>query len=206
MCRVLESYVMRRMVVHATTKNYNNLYTSLILNQVCDADTLSKRLLEADDSTSYVPSDADLENGFKYSKLYNLQTRGILYLIESGIRPSNSATVLLGFDGYSLEHLIPKKWRNNWEAMQTEELAKERDSKLLTLGNLAIITQSLNASIRDANWATKKTGKKNKPGLIICADGLLTLSDALNKDDWNECEIEARAQWLFTQARNLWKL
>lgn len=108
LCRVLESYVMRRMVVHATTKNYNNLYTSLILNQVCDADTLSKRLLEAEDSTSYVPSDADLENGFYFSKLYNLQTRGILYLIESGIRPANSATILLGFDGYSLEHLIPK--------------------------------------------------------------------------------------------------
>lgn len=90
--------------------------------------------------------------------------------------------------------------------MQTEELAKERDSKLLTLGNLAIITQSLNASIRDANWATKKTGKKNKLGLNICADGLLTLSDALEKDDWNESEIDARAQWLFTQARNLWKL
>lgn len=206
LCRVLESYVMRRMVVHATTKNYNNLYTSLILNQVCDADTLSKRLLEAEDSTSYVPSDADLENGFYFSKLYNLQTRGILYLIESGIRPANSATILLGFDGYSLEHLIPKKWRNNWEPLQTEELAKERDSKLLTLGNLAIITQSLNASIRDANWATKKTGKKNKLGLNICADGLLTLSDALEKDDWNESEIDARAQWLFTQARNLWKL
>lgn len=206
LCRVLESYVMRRMVVHATTKNYNNLYTSLILNQVCDADTLSKRLLEAEDSTSYVPSDADLENGFYFSKLYNLQTRGILYLIESGIRPANSATILLGFDGYSLEHLIPKKWRNNWEPLQTEELAKERDSKLLTLGNLAIITQSLNASIRDANWATKKTGKKNKLGLNICADGLLTLSDALEKDGWNESEIDARAQWLFTQARNLWKL
>lgn len=206
LCRVLESYVMRRMVVHATTKNYNNLYTSLILNQVCDADTLSKRLLEADDSTSYVPSDADLENGFYFSKLYNLQTRGILYLIESGIRPANSATILLGFDGYSLEHLIPKKWRNNWEPLQTEELAKERDSKLLTLGNLAIITQSLNASIRDANWATKKTGKKNRLGLNICADGLLTLSDALEKDDWNESEIDSRAQWLFTQARNLWKL
>lgn len=206
LCRVLESYVMRRMVVHATTKNYNNLYTSLILNQVCDADTLSKRLLEADDSASYVPSDADLENGFYFSKLYNLQTRGILYLIESGIRPANSATILLGFDGYSLEHLIPKKWRNNWEPLQTEELAKERDSKLLTLGNLAIITQSLNASIRDANWATKKTGKKNRLGLNICADGLLTLSDALEKDDWNESEIDSRAQWLFTQARNLWKL
>ena len=33
----------------------------------------------------------------------------------------------------------------------TAELAKERDSCLLTLGNLAIIPQPLNASIRDAN-------------------------------------------------------
>lgn len=205
-CRVLESYVMRRMVVHATTKNYNNLYTSLILNQIKDADSLVKRLSAGNDSTTYVPTDEELENGFKYSKLYNLQTKGILYLIESGIRPANSATALLGFDGYSLEHLMPKKWRNNWTACANDELAKERDSMLLTLGNLAIITQSLNASIRDSDWSTKKVGKKNKPGLDLCAIGLNTLSEALGKAEWNEAEIAARAQWLYGQAANLWKI
>ena len=40
---ILESYIMRRMIVHASTKNYNNLFTSLILNQVLDADTLLAR-------------------------------------------------------------------------------------------------------------------------------------------------------------------
>lgn len=205
-CRVLESYVMRRMVVHATTKNYNNLYISLILNQINDADSLVKRLSAGNDSTTFIPTDADLEEGFKYSKLYNLQTKGIIYLIESGIRPSNSATALLGFDGYSLEHLMPKKWRNKWEMCANDELVKERDSKLLTLGNLAIITQSLNASIRDSDWSTKKAGKKNKPGLDLCAIGLNTLSDALSKTEWNEAEIDARAQWLYGQAANLWKI
>ena len=29
---ILESYIMRRVVVHASTKSYNNLFTSLILN------------------------------------------------------------------------------------------------------------------------------------------------------------------------------
>lgn len=205
-CRVLESYIMRRIVVHATTKNYNRLYTSLILNQICDAKSLLDRLSNVNDSTIFVPTDTDLENGFKNTKLYNLQTKGILYFIESGIRPANSATALLGFDGYSLEHLLPKKWRNNWPACENDEAARERDSKLLTIGNLAIITQSLNASIRDSDWETKKEGKKNKPGLILCAAGLNTLKEALTKTDWNEAEIDARAHWLYEEAAKLWKL
>ena len=41
---ILESYIMRRMVVHSLTKNYNNLFTSLIRNEVLDAASLvSKR-------------------------------------------------------------------------------------------------------------------------------------------------------------------
>ena len=60
------------------------------------------------------------------------------------------------------------------------ETAKaERDRQLLTLGNLTIITQALNASIRDADWSTKKSGKNNKPGLNISAAGLATINDAL---------------------------
>lgn len=204
---VLESYIMRRLVVHATTKNYNNLFTSLILNGVLDAQTLKERLNKGSDATTYVPTNEDLLHGFQESKLINLQTRGILYFIESGIRPSRSSTALLGFSSYSLEHLLPKKWRNNWEACATQELARQRDSILLTLGNLAIIPQSLNASIRDGNWATKKAGKgPNNPGLAICAAGLSTIHDALQKEVWNESEISQRAIWLYEQAKSLWEL
>ena len=67
-------------------------------------------------------------------------------------------------------------------ACATEDDAKKRDSLLLTLGNLAIIPQALNASIRDAAWNVKKAGKgQNKPGLLLCASGLYTLHDVLQK-------------------------
>lgn len=202
---MLESYIMRRMVVHASTKNYNNLFTSLILNNVCDFETLKMRLSKGKDATTYMPSDDELLNGFRKSKLVNLQTKGILYFIESGIRSTRSSTVILGFNNYSLEHLMPKKWRNNWAPCATEELERNRDSKLLTLGNLAIITQSLNASIRDSDWATKKAGRSDRnPGLKDCASGLLTLQGALQKNEWNEFEIDARAEWLYQQAKTLW--
>lgn len=205
MCGILESYIMRRMVVHATTKNYNNLFTSLILNKTLDSKSLINRLKTANDSTTYIPSDDDVSNGFHNYKLYNLQTKGILYLIESMIRPYNSSTAILGFNSYSLEHMMPKKWRNNWSLCDTDELAKQRDSVILTLGNLAIIPQSLNSSIRDANWQTKKSGKGDKPGLLLCANGMITVMDALNKDEWNEEEIFLRANWLSKKAIDIWK-
>ena len=78
---------------------------------------------------------------------------------------------------------------------------------LLTLGNLAIIPQLLNASIRDSSWEAKKSGKGvNNPGLSVCAAGLTTIHDALQKDIWDEECIEFRAEWLFEQARSLWDM
>lgn len=203
---VLESYIMRRMVVHASTKNYNNLFTSLILNSVLDTDSLRTRLKSGNDVTTYIPDDDELRSGFEKSKLVNLQSRGVIYLIESRIRPENSSTVLLGFNNYSLEHMMPKKWRNNWSPCESEEDEKKRDTLLLTLGNLAIIPQALNASIRDENWKIKKAGKGNKLGLDICAAGLITVHNALQKEEWTEIDIKERSAWLCDQAKTIWKL
>lgn len=204
---ILESYIMRRIVVHASTKNYNNLFTSLILNNVLDADTLLSRLKNGTDATTYFPDDAELQHGFDHSKLVNLQSKGIIYLVESKIRPASIATALLGFSNYSLEHLMPKKWRNHWSACASEDEEKKRDSLLLTMGNLAIIPQALNASIRDAAWDVKKSGKgPNKPGLVLCASGLHTLHEVLEKDEWNEQEIKTRATWLCDHAKSIWTL
>lgn len=204
---ILESYIMRRIIVRATNKNYNYLFTSLILNSILDANSLLKRLKNAGDASTYVPDDNDLQNGFVNSKLVNLQSKGIIYLIESKIRPSNSSVALLGFNQYSLEHLMPKKWKNNWPPCATPDLERQRDSILLTLGNLGIITQSLNASIRDAAWAMKKAGSgSGKPGLSLCAAGLCTFHDVLTKQEWNEVEIAHRAKWLFDKARVIWSL
>ena len=203
MLGILESYIMRRMVAQATTKNYNKLFTSLILNEVLDAESLLASLKADDEATTYMPSDDEVRVGFENSKLYNLQAKGVLYLIESAIRPSMSGTQILGFSGYSLEHLMPKKWRNNWGSLD-DEASSERDKDLLTLGNLAIITHSLNASIRDASWGVKLQGKAGKDGLRDCAAGLATMKDALEKGSWSETEIEERAEWLADRALSVW--
>lgn len=106
---LLESYIVRRMLVQATTKNYNRLFTSLILNEVKDAEALRKALEANDEATTYMPGDAEVRAAFEESCLYNLQSKGVLYLLESAIRPGMSSTALLGFNQYTLEHMMPKK-------------------------------------------------------------------------------------------------
>ena len=201
---LLESYIVRRMLVQATTKNYNRLFTSLILNEVKGAEALRKALEASEEATTYMPGDDEVRTAFEKSCLYNLQSKGVLYLLESAIRPGMSSTALLGFHQYTLEHMMPKKWRNKWGALD-EEAAARRDRKLLTLGNLAIITHSLNASIRDADWTTKKQGKGHKDGLALCAAGLATMAGALEKESWDEGDIADRAEWLADKALEVWR-
>ncbi len=204
----LESYLMRRLVSRQTTKNYNQLFAErLILNRILTKDEFAAHLSTQDDKVNRMPSDDEVNHAFHESVLTNKYAAGVLYLIESKIRDrSMHATRLLGIGKYSLEHLMPKKWKNHW-AFSGDDLAAEvRNRKLLTLGNLTIITQSLNASIRDSDWATKKNGKGDKGGLIKYADGIETLTKYLTLDMWSENSIDARADDLIELALHIWSV
>ena len=101
---------------------------------------------------------------------------------------------------------MPKKWENKWPSVPTKEAKDFRNFKLKTLGNLAIITQSLNASIRDSDWLTKKSGSGNKKGLSHYAGGIETLAPYLDSLEWNEEKIQKRSDYLSEQAEKIWKL
>lgn len=204
----LESYLMRRMVIKATTKNYNQLFTDrLISNKVLSKEMFQEYLSDRNDKINHLPNDIELKNGFENSVLINKQAAGIIYLIESKIRDRNrQATQLLGLSRYSLEHLMPKKWENNWGSVENKEASDFRNAKLKTLGNLAIITQSLNASIRDSDWNTKKNGRGSKEGLKHYSGGVETLSPYLALEEWNEDEMALRAEFLLNKAKEIWKI
>lgn len=204
----LETYIMRRMICNETTKNYNQLFTDrLINNKILSKEQFINYLNTQSETVNFLPTDKDLENGFKNMVLVNKQSAGVLYFIESKIRNRNyQSTQLLGLNKYSLEHIMPKKWENHWDNSLNNEEKIHRNKKLLTLGNLTIITQSLNSTIRDANWENKKNGKGDKKGLIAYASGLETMSHYLSFDDWDEKAIEDRANFLLEKAKEIWKV
>ena len=204
---ILESYIMRRVVCRSNNKNYNNFFTDrLIGNDVCTADSLQELLIKSSGTGSEMPTDNDLLAGFMDSKITNKQAKGVLYMIESSIRDrSSQSTSLLGMDSYTLEHIMPKKWENHWEKIDDDEKRNFRNRKLLTLGNLTIITSSLNTSIRDSDWKTKLQGVGTRGGLKRFSSGIEITGDFLERSDWNEEAIEERAHFLNHLAQKIWK-
>lgn len=202
----LESYIMRRLVTRQTTKNYNQLFTErLISNQITTKESFIDYLAKQTDKINYMPTDNEVTEAFHTSVLTNKYAAGTIYLLESKIRNEQmNSTQLLGIRKYSLEHLMPKKWRNHWGFDGTDEQAIKRDRALLTLGNLAIITQSLNASIRDSEWSVKLAGKGTQDGLKKYATGIETISKYLNYAEWNENCINERADNLASKAIKVW--
>lgn len=206
----LESYLMRRMISKSTNKSYSNLFSEeLISNKITSKEKFQNLINEKTDKDNSMPSNEDVKNGFLNSKLVNKQARGIIYLIESIIRikeKGKHSTGLLGLNRYSLEHMMPKKWENNWGQVETDDEKQDRNNKLLTLGNLAIITSSLNSSIRDSDWNKKKNGTDKYSGLIKFTSGIETINKYLHYDNWNESSIDERAEFLYKEAMKIWIL
>jgi len=208
MLNLLECYLVRRFICKETTKNYNNLFASFIRNEINSYEKLSKKIFEAEDPTNKLPTDENLKKAFFESKLTNQQAKVILYLIEKSTRDNeNYSTNLKPLNEYSLEHIMPKKWRNNWNVPDSfsDKDKEERDQLVLKLGNLTIITASLNSSIRDASWEIKKKGKGDKKGLKEYSAGISIFEKYLSCDDWDEQTIIKRGNELFELSRNVWK-
>jgi hypothetical protein len=206
--RYLENYLVRRIICKETAKNYNQLFRSFINKEIDTLEKLKEIIEKKEERINRIPSDDDVREGFQTSDLVNKQAKGILYLIERSIRSDMNATELKYFNEYSLEHVMPKKWRNNWNSNNlTNDESEQRDKIILKLGNLTLITKQLNSSIRDADWSTKKEGNKRNHGLNEYAQGIEIFSKYLQRENWDEDSISERGEELLNfSVSKVWNL
>jgi hypothetical protein len=94
--------------------------------------------------------------------------------------------------------MMPKKWEQNWNALDTQEAINHRNYKLLTFGNLTIITKNLNSKLRNSAWSNKKSVLQQFSSLPLTTQYTLL-------DEWDETTINQRAEDLETIALQIWK-
>lgn len=201
--KVLESYLVRRNVCRLTTKNYNNLFVQII-SKLKDGDGVSVNSLKSvltsfTEETNKIPSDFDFNAAFSEQAISNANAREILYSIclyhiynpKQDVNKLSSAS-------YSVEHMMPQKWETNWRDKTMDDAAKRlRDRKLKTLGNLTLVTKSLNSSMKNAAWNEKKKALKQYSLLKIT-------TDYMDNTEWDESKIDGRANDLATMALKIW--
>lgn len=203
----IESYLIRRIIVRATNKNYNQFFTEQCIGKsFFSKNDLKNNIEQVQNSTvNYMPNDQDVSIALSTQVYTNHTAANLLYFVESKLRDrSKQSTQLLGMTKYSLEHLMPKKWRNHWTIPPKQEDQEKRDYILKTIGNLTIITQPLNSSIRDSEWNVKLNGRNGKEGLIKYAAGIEICGEVLKCPEWNEVEIDLRKDKLVKMVNGFW--
>lgn len=200
--KVLESYIARRTICKMTTKNYNNLFLSLLV-EIKKWDTITSerflnKLLSYKEDTNVFPSDEQVRKAIFNKALINKYTREVLYIISLyDLSDPKVDNHVLSLDGFSLEHLMPKKWQNNWDIPETKELIDQNNYKLLTLGNLALIKGTLNSKLRDAAWSSKRKD-------LDTYSTLKRTRECLDKEVWDVKQIDERSHNLFEATIKIW--
>ncbi|WP_456377868.1 DUF262 domain-containing protein [Lutibacter sp.] len=144
----------------------------------------------------------------------------ILLEIEKDKRGKKQEKVEFTNEGLTIEHLLPQKWYENWpleekyiskeefeiavHAVMTEEdtegvyhKIENRNKALHHLGNLTILTDSLNPSVSNDSFKVKKAE--------IAKHSTLKLNTYfIDLENWNEIEIEKRTNYLIESILDLW--
>jgi len=202
--KIIESYLVRRNVCRLTTKNYNNLFIQIIGKLIdlksITVDNLKTVLTGFTEDTNKFPSDLEFTTAFSDEAISNPNAREILFCISlyQIYNPKNDVSKLSS-SSYSTEHMLPQKWEENWGGKGMDDASKiQRNKKLKTLGNLTLVTKSLNSSMKNAGWDKKKKALKEFSLLKIT-------TDYIDNIEWDESKIDGRASDLASMALKIWK-
>ena len=202
----LETYIIRRMLCHDWTKNYNKKFKTMLTNKIVTFDALYKNIMDSANNEDRLPTDLDLQKLINFDHT-NAQARGILYLLETGLRQQGrESTSVLPLDSYDLEHIMPKDWKQHWALEPSKDTPDNRDNRVYhigLIGNKTLLAKGLNKSIKNREYSIKKAGIADNFGYDHYAVGLKTF-DFESYSEWNEDTIEERQSKLLEQIKAVW--
>jgi hypothetical protein len=208
---VIESWMVRRAIVRATAKGYNQLIAELVgqlrnWDRATVGDRIETFLAGQTAESRYWPDDAELEQEITDLQAYRRLRRGrlrmVLEAIEDHLRGWRDGKHGLGGERVArgklaIEHVMPRKWQQHWQPEGSDE--EERDRLIHTLGNLTLLTGKLNSTVSNGPWC----GNNSKRAGLEGHDVLLLNRDLLKKAgvEWNNDSIRRRTQDLLCSSR-----
>lgn len=215
----LESWLVRRAVIRATSKNFNKMFPQLVgelmTNQRSTAGTFVESFLRQQNAdATYWPDDSTVRKSLVTLGVYSTLTRSRLRMILEGIEDEirnpadeDAATPQQWCERARLqvEHVMPTSWRANWPLAEgeTEDARKERINRL---GNLTLLTPTKNAAVSNGPWFGDNP-KKHKRALLSANTTFLmnrALVDETGTDGWTIKQIDERSDTMTDLFLRVW--
>jgi hypothetical protein len=219
----IESYLIRRLICEKTTKNYNKIFLQAMRDLqkgTINRDTLQKYLSSPSGDAVNWPNDAEFYQAWMnrpaYAKLKPKKVELILRAIEDELHNEKTERISIQ-SPLTIEHIMPEKWMEKWpmsdgtaakdwikwyldkneENQKKLQLFSERQTIVQTLGNLTLLTRSLNSSISNDRYDIKRPE-------IIKQSALRLNTYFQDISPWDETAIKNRGQYLFEVAKRIW--
>lgn len=208
----LQRFVLSRYLFDAKTKNYNKCCSIMLARENPIEYLLNYNYKEDPIDFSKFPN--------KVHKVKNNHEGTLLlFLIEEILRYGNEKKYCNNLRyNYSLEHIMPKKWTDNWLDVKcykynditksfnelitsSEEARQNRDEMIQSLGNMTLLSSALNKSLSNKSFECKIKGDGKHDGFDVYASSLSVnkkIIDTYNKyKTWNEKNIHNREVELY---------
>lgn len=219
---LIESYMIRRDLCELGNKNYNKVVAGALreMQAVRDpVDAFFTYMVSLTGDASRLPTDAELLRSAPSKAIYNSmgsqKLRYVLSGVEWALRDKFDEDVTVSTANLTVEHIMPRHWAKNWplpsgKVAPTEDAyallltnedmwseVEQREAIKDTLGNLTLLTTSLNPSLGNAGWDEKRTA---------ISKSLLVLNrDVAEHVVWDEVAIRERASTLANVITSIWK-
>jgi hypothetical protein len=219
----LESFIVRNRIAKKSVSDYSSKCSSLIHDP--NRNSLIRNWFAQDNDLS----DDGISN--KLNDVKNDTAKMILFIIELYLRNSKNEDVPGLQYKLSLEHIMPQNWERSWKTTPiidengnkltdtngkaippTSDIEAEnyRKSYINNIGNMTLLTSSLNSTLKDSMFE-KKMGDGSKPGGYMDHSSLKItrfLINSYQKGDkvWDEAHIVERKRKLLNYILLIWPI
>lgn len=202
-----ESWVFRRMLLRLTTSDLGRVVADII--RIYDdaprgelVERVTGHLARLNVTSTYWPGDDEIRRALVEESAYRrfkvARLRVFLEAVENEYRRGTNQPQVPR-RGYPIEHLLPQKWQDNW-AVDGLEAEVDRGAHVHRLGNLTLLTSSLNSRLSNSAWPVKRNALRQHDTLLLNSR-LLSQIDEL---EWEEDAIDARTTSLLDVLLAVW--
>jgi Protein of unknown function DUF262/Protein of unknown function (DUF1524)/Restriction Enzyme Adenine Methylase Associated len=202
-----ESWVIRRMFLRLTTSDLGRVVAEIMrVHSDAPAGELVERvtnhLARLNSSSTYWPGDDEVRSALSAEPVYRrfkvARLRLFLEAIENEFRRDTNQPELPR-RGYPIEHVLPQKWQDSW-VVDGLEAEIERSAHVHRLGNLTLLTSSLNSKVSNSAWSTKREALRHHNTFLLNSRLLGQFGEAT----WTEDAINARTNQLIDVLLQVW--
>ncbi|WP_193597598.1 DUF262 domain-containing protein [Microbacterium sp. YJN-G] len=205
--RAAESWMVRRQLLRLTSGDLGRIVADLIAaNTDAPAEELAERvtgqLARLNVTSTYWPGDEEIRQTLTTEAAYTRFPRGRLRMLleaaEDNFR-SETGQPQIERKGYPIEHLLPRNWKDTWPVGTSEE-AEARQAHVHLLGNLTLLTTSLNSKVSNGPWESKRSALQNHNTITLTG----RVIKRTESHAWDEELIKERTTSLIDALLRVW--